>query len=61
MIIIIVVIILLCATLPWLVLWCGLYLSPNPSEPIIKYEEFPFELVYELNGDKKYISDDFGL
>ena len=56
-IIIIVVIILLCATLPWLVLWCGLYLSPNPSEPIIKYEEFPFELVYELNGDKKYISD----
>ena len=32
-------------------------LSPKPTEPSIKYGEFPFELVYKLDGETHVISD----
>lgn len=30
---------------------------PNPSKPNITYAEFPFTLVYEINGEKKTVED----
>jgi len=32
-------------------------LTPNPPRPAITYGEFPFALVYELNGEEKVIED----
>ena len=45
--------------LPWTLLAIGLLLSPNPLEPAIKYAEFPFEVVYEINGETKTVNDVF--
>lgn len=42
---------------PWLCLWLGLTLMPNPPKPTIRYGEFPFTLTYELNGEVKTIED----
>ena len=42
---------------PWLVLWLGLSMMPNPPKPEITYGEFPFELVYELDGEIKVVKD----
>lgn len=33
------------------------YLSPNPPAPEIKYAEFPFELIYEIDGEIVAIND----
>ena len=30
---------------------------PNPPEPVITYGEFPFELVYEINGETVTVND----
>lgn len=35
----------------------GLILCPNPDIPDIKYGEFPFELVYEIDGKVTTIND----
>lgn len=32
---------------------------PNPAEPEIKYAEFPFELVYEINGETRIVNDTY--
>ena len=32
---------------------------PNPPKPQITYGEFPFELIYEINGETKTVNDDF--
>lgn len=37
--------------LPWAILATGYLLSPDPPKPEKEYGEFPFELVYELNGE----------
>lgn len=41
---------------PWVLIFSGTYL-PNPLKPEITYGEFPFKLVYEINGKKKVIED----
>ena len=33
------------------------YFAPNPPKPEIKYGEFPFVFVYELDGEIKTIED----
>ena len=45
--------------LPWITLALGLYISPNPPEPTIKYGEFPFEIIYEINGESYTVNDIF--
>lgn len=42
---------------PWLLLGIGLLLSPAPPAPLNTYGEFPFHLVYEVEG-KQFTIDD---
>ena len=42
---------------PWILLSVGLFLSPAPPKPEIKYGEFDFELVYEIDGESRTIED----
>ncbi len=44
-------------SLPWVLLGLGITLSPNPPIPQITHGEFPFHLVYEVDG-KQYTIDD---
>ncbi len=43
--------------MPWLLLFIGIQLGPNPPRPEITYGEFPFRLEYEINGERKVIQD----
>ena len=43
--------------LGWLIIYLGIVLSPTPPAPKITYGEFPFKLVYEINGERKTIED----
>lgn len=43
--------------LPWVMIGLGISLLPDPPKPEITYGEFPFRLVYELNGERKVIED----
>lgn len=45
--------------LPWIILGVGILLSPNPQEPEITYGEFPFELVYEIDGKQITVHDTY--
>ncbi|OMF82369.1 hypothetical protein [Paenibacillus peoriae] len=42
---------------PWLLIFIGIQLEPNPSHPEIAYGKFPFRLEYEINGQRKVIQD----
>jgi len=42
---------------PWLMLGVGLLLLPAPPKPEIKYGEFDFKLVYEIDGEVHTIED----
>lgn len=42
---------------PWLVIFIGTMSQPNPPKPQITYGEFPFKLVYEIDGARKVIED----
>lgn len=42
---------------PWVMISLGLSILPNPPRPEIIYGEFPFRLVYEINGETKVIED----
>jgi len=44
-------------TLPWLFIFIGNQLEPNPPHPEITHGEFPFRLVYEINGQRQVIED----
>jgi len=44
-------------SIPWLMIYGGIWLSPDPPEPQVIYAEFPFELVYTLDGKTFEISD----
>ncbi|MBP0725781.1 hypothetical protein J5Y03_11415 [Bacillus sp. RG28] len=44
-------------TLPWIILFFGIQFEANPPEPKNKYGEFPFHLVYEINGIQHTIDD----
>lgn len=41
----------------WSMISLGISLLPNPPKPEITYGEFPFRLVYEINGERKVIKD----
>jgi len=43
--------------MPFTILHIGMLLQTEPSEPKIKYGEFPFKLVYEINGEEKMVGD----
>lgn len=44
-------------TLPWILIFIGIQLQPNPPRPEITYGEFPFLLEYEIDGQRKVIED----
>ncbi|MBQ7107321.1 MAG: hypothetical protein IJN93_07415 [Clostridia bacterium] len=49
--------IIIALTFPWNIVYIGALLSEDPPKPEISYAEFPFELVYEINGERKEIKD----
>lgn len=42
---------------PWISLFLGISISPNPAKPDVLYGEFPFTLTYELDGQIQVIED----
>lgn len=42
---------------PWIAIAIGVHTSPNPPEPNVKYGEFPFEIVYKINGETFTLND----
>lgn len=44
-------------SLPWILIGLGIALSPSPPAPKITHGEFPFHLVYEVDGNKYTIDD----
>jgi hypothetical protein len=44
-------------SLPWIIIFLGIQFEANPPEPKNKYGEFPFHLVYEINGIQHTIDD----
>ena len=43
--------------IPWLIIYAGLWLSPDPPKPQTTYGEFAFELVYTIDGEVHTIND----
>ncbi len=56
-ILVILAVILICTVLPWLILFLGYWTSESPAKPEITYGEFPFKLVYEINGEEITVDD----
>lgn len=54
-----VLILLLIITFPWSALILYHTFSPNPPKPEITYGEFPFELVYEIDGETITVNDTY--
>ena len=44
---------------PWLILYVGLWMSPDPAKPQTTYAEFPFEIVYQIEGETVTVTDVF--
>ena len=44
---------------PWNILYVGLMMEDDPPMPEITYAEFPFEIVYEIEGEEATIKDIF--
>ena len=42
---------------PWAVPWMGYVVYPNPGKPEVTHGEFPFKIVYELQGEIYQIED----
>ncbi|WP_139488119.1 hypothetical protein [Brevibacillus dissolubilis] len=42
---------------PWVMIFLGISSLPNPPKPEITSGEFPFRLVYMINGETKVIED----
>lgn len=42
---------------PWFVIFIGTMSQPDPPKPKITYGEFPFKLVYDIDGKRKVIED----
>ena len=42
---------------PWIMLFVGAQMTPNPPTPEIKYAEFPFKLEYQLDGEIFLVED----
>jgi hypothetical protein len=45
------------AYIPWLMVLFVYFFGENPEKPEIRYGEFDYSLVYELNGETKTIND----
>jgi len=45
------------STIPWILIGLGIALSPTPPKPKNTYGEFPFHLVYEVDGEQFTIDD----
>ena len=43
----------------WSSIFIGGLLSPNPQKPEITYAEFPFEIVYEIDGETITLKDTY--
>ncbi len=52
-----VIIIFVLNLLAWSGIFIGGLFSPNPSKPEITYAEFPFEIVYEIDGETITVND----
>ena len=52
-----IVILTIIAYIPWLIVLCAYFFGENPAKPEIKYGEFDYSLVYEINGETKEIND----
>lgn len=50
-VIIAIILIVLFWSIPWILFGIAGQLSPNPPTPQTKYGEFPFSLVYEIDGE----------
>ena len=46
-------------SLPWLPIIADSVTDPNPPEPQIQYAEFPFTLVYEIDGEVITVQDSY--
>lgn len=55
--VLLVIVIVAYIALPWLFIFVGIWLEPNPPRPEIRYGEFPFRLEYEINGQRIVIED----
>jgi len=44
-------------SIPWILIFIGMYLQPNPPSPDVTYGEFPFKLVFEVRGERKEVLD----
>ena len=49
--------IVLAAGFPWILMYIGYQFEEDPPQPVVSYAEFPFELVYEINGERIEIKD----
>ena len=43
--------------LPWIIFAISTLFSPNPNTPKINHGEFPFEFIYEIDGEEFTIKD----
>lgn len=44
-------------SLPWILLWLSIQMSPSPAAPEIRQGEFPFSLTYSINGSTVVVED----
>lgn len=44
---------------PWSMIYLGIMMEEDPPQPAITYAEFPFEIVYELDGKEITLKDTF--
>ena len=51
------VLLVIVAYIPWIMVLLAYFFGENPEKPEIKYGEFDYSLVYELNGETKTIND----
>ena len=51
------VILLLILGFPWTLMYIGYQFEEEPPQPVVSYAEFPFELVYEIDGERIEIKD----
>lgn len=42
---------------PWVAIFIGMQMEPDPPKPEVTYEAFPFRLEYEMNGERLVIED----
>ena len=56
-VVVIVLVVLAILSLPWCLIYFGILLSPDPPEPQFTSAEFPFSLVYSLDGETITVND----